>query len=214
MVARLLLPISHFTKSDDHNLSGLRILLVDENPDRAAWLDEALRGHGYDLVAQVLPNMLTAAKVRDTSPDVIIVDIESPSRDTIESMRQINAEQPRPIVMFVDQSDEGNIQQAMQAGVSAYIIDGLDPKRVKQILDVAIARFREFQALRDELKKTKDTLADRKLIDRAKAILMRERGLTEEAAHAALQRLAMDRQQRLGEVAEALIAFAGVLKKK
>jgi len=195
-------------------LSGLRILLVDENPDRAAWLDDALRGHGYDLVAQIPPDMLTAARVRDTSPDVIIVDIESPSRDTIESMRQINAEQPRPIVMFVDQSDEGNIRQAMQAGVSAYIIDGLDPKRVKQILDVAIARFREFQALRDELKRTKETLADRKLIDRAKAILMRERGLTEEAAHAALQRLAMDRQQRLGEVAEALIAFAGVLKKK
>ncbi len=158
--------------------------------------------------------MLTAAKVRETAPDVIIVDIESPSRDTIESMRQINAEQPRPIVMFVDQSDEGNIQRAMQAGVSAYIIDGLDPKRVKQILDVAIARFREFQALRDELKKTKETLADRKLVDRAKAILMRERGLTEEGAHAALQRLAMDRQQRLGEVAETLIAFAGVLKKK
>lgn len=195
-------------------MAGLRILLVDENPDRALILAEALREQGYDLVAQLPPRELSAKRVQDVAPDVVIVDMGSPSRDTIESMRQINADQPRPIVMFVDKSDDGMIEQAMQAGVSAYVIDGLNLRRVKPIVDVAIARFREFQALRDELKKTKATLDERKIIERAKGLLMRERNLTEDEAYAALRKLAMDRQQKLADVAEALLAFADVLKRK
>jgi response regulator NasT len=192
----------------------IRILLIDEDPERAVVLAEALQGKGYALVAQIAPRELSARRVQDIGPDVIIVDMESPSRDTIDSMRQINADQPRPIVMFVDQSDETMIQEAMQAGVSAYIIDGMNPKRVKPIIDVAVARFREFQALRDELQKTKATLSERKLIERAKGLLMRERKIGEDEAYAALRKLAMDRQQRLVDVAEALLAFADVLKKK
>lgn len=195
-------------------MAGLRILLVDENPDRALILAEALREQGYDLVAQLPPRELSAKRVQDIAPDVVIVDMGSPSRDTIESMRQINADQPRPIVMFVDKSDDGMIEQAMQAGVSAYVIDGLNLRRVKPIVDVAIARFREFQALRDELKKTKATLDERKIIERAKGLLMRERNLREDEAYAALRKLAMDRQQKLADVAEALLAFADVLKRK
>ncbi|MBP6817957.1 ANTAR domain-containing protein [Ferrovibrio sp. MS7] len=194
-------------------MSGLRILLIDENPERAAVLNEALRAQGYELVARMAPRELSARRVAEIAPDVVIVDMDSPSRDTIDSMRQINDDQPRPIVMFVDQSDVGMIEQAMQAGVSAYIIDGLNVKRVKPILDVAIARFREFQALRDELKKTKATLHERKLIERAKGMLMREKKLSEEEAYAALRKLAMDRQQRLVDVAETLLAFADLLKK-
>lgn len=193
---------------------GLRILLVDEDPDRATILAEALRDQGYDLVAQLPPRELSAKRVQELTPDVVIVDMGSPSRDTIDSMRQINADQPRPIVMFVDQSDEGMIEQAMQAGVSAYVIDGLNIRRVKPIVDVAIARFREFQALREELKKTKATLDERKIIERAKGLLMKERKLSEEEAYAALRKLAMDRQQKLVDVAEALIAFADVLRQK
>lgn len=192
----------------------IRILLIDEDPDRATVLAQALQGKGYALVATLAPRDLSAKRVQEIAPDVIIVDMESPSRDTIDSMRQINADQPRPIVMFVDQSDDTMIQEAMQAGVSAYIIDGMNPRRVKPIIDVAVARFREFQALRDELKKTKATLSERKLIERAKGLLMRERGIGEDAAYAALRKLAMDRQQRLVDVAEALLAFADVLKKK
>lgn len=191
----------------------IRLLLIDEDPDRAVVLAEALQGEGYRLVAQLTPGEVSAKRVQEIAPDVIIVDMESPSRDTIDSMRQINADQPRPIVMFVDESDDGMIREAMQAGVSAYVIDGLNPKRVKPIIDVAVARFREFQALRDELKKTKATLSERKLIERAKGLLMRERQLSEEEAHAALRKLAMDRQQRLFEVAETLLAFADLLKK-
>ncbi|PJI43622.1 ANTAR domain-containing response regulator [Ferrovibrio sp.] len=192
----------------------IRLLLIDENPDRAVVLAAALQGEGYTLVAQLTPGEVSAKRVQEIAPDVIIVDMESPSRDTIDSMRQINADQPRPIVMFVDESDDGMIRDAMQAGVSAYVIDGMNPKRVKPVIDVAVARFREFQALRDELKKTKATLSERKLIERAKGLLMRERQLSEDEAHAALRKLAMDRQQRLVEVAEALLAFADVLKKK
>ncbi len=194
-------------------MSGLRILLIDENPERAAVLNEALRAQGYELVARLAPRELSARRVAEIGPDIVIVDMDSPSRDTIESMRQINDDQPRPIVMFVDQSDVGMIEQAMQAGVSAYIIDGLNVKRVKPILDVAIARFREFQALRDELKKTKATLNERKLIERAKGMLMREKKLSEDEAYAALRKLAMDRQQKLVDVAETLLAFADLLKK-
>lgn len=192
----------------------IRLLLIDEDPDRAVVLAEALQGEGYTLVAQLTPGEVSAKRVQEIAPDVIIVDMESPSRDTIDSMRQINADQPRPIVMFVDESDDGMIRDAMQAGVSAYVIDGMNPKRVKPVIDVAVARFREFQALRDELKKTKATLSERKLIERAKGLLMRERQLSEDEAHAALRKLAMDRQQRLVDVAEALLAFADVLKKK
>lgn len=192
----------------------IRILLIDEDPERATVLAEALQGKGYALVATLPPRELSAKRVQEIGADVIIVDMESPSRDTIDSMRQINADQPRPIVMFVDQSDESMIQEAMQAGVSAYIIDGMNPKRVKPIIDVAVARFREFQALREELKKTKATLSERKLIERAKGLLMRERNIGEDEAYAALRKLAMDRQQRLVDVAEALLAFADVLKKK
>ena len=192
----------------------IRLLLIDEDSDRAVVLAAALQGEGYTLVAQLTPGEVSAKRVQEIAPDVIIVDMESPSRDTIDSMRQINADQPRPIVMFVDESDDGMIRDAMQAGVSAYVIDGMNPKRVKPVIDVAVARFREFQALRDELKKTKATLSERKLIERAKGLLMRERQLSEEEAHAALRKLAMDRQQRLVDVAEALLAFADVLKKK
>jgi len=192
----------------------IRLLLIDEDSDRAVVLAAALQGEGYRLVAQLTPGEVSARRVQEIAPDVIIVDMESPSRDTIDSMRQINADQPRPIVMFVDESDDGMIRDAMQAGVSAYVIDGMNPKRVKPVIDVAVARFREFQALRDELKKTKATLSERKLIERAKGLLMRERQLSEEEAHAALRKLAMDRQQRLVDVAEALLAFADVLKKK
>ena len=195
-------------------MAGLRILLVDEDADRAVILAAALAEQGYELVAQLAPRDLSVKRVQEIAPDVVIVDMGSPSRDTIDSMRQINADQPRPIVMFVDQSDEDTIRQAVQAGVSAYVIDGLNVRRVKPILDVAIARFREFQALRDELKKTKATLDERKLIERAKGLLMRERNLSESEAHAALRKLAMDRQQKLGDVAEALIAFADVLQRK
>jgi two-component system, response regulator / RNA-binding antiterminator len=191
---------------------GLRILIIDEDPTRAQTLEESLCAAGYEMVGLVDPKEDVLAKMRDLAPDLIIVDMESPSRDTLEDMRRITEEQPRPIVMFVDQSDEQAIAEAMRAGVSAYIIDGLNPRRVKPILDVAVARFSEYQKLRAELEQTRMDLADRKVIERAKGLLMTSRGLSEEDAYRLLRKLAMDQNQRLVEVARSILTLAQLLR--
>ncbi|MBV8167460.1 MAG: ANTAR domain-containing protein [Alphaproteobacteria bacterium] len=187
---------------------ALRVLLVDQEPDRASTLERVLRDAGYDLLGKVAPDTELVGQVRRLGPDVIIVDMALPDRDTLEYMATLTRDQPKPIVMFVDQSDETMIGRAVKAGVSAYVVDGVDPQRVKPIVDVAIAQFREFQALRDELAQTKSNLAGRKLIDRAKGLLMAERDLSEEDAYRALRKLAMDRGMRLSDVAEEVLALA------
>lgn len=192
---------------------ALRVLLVDQEPDRASTLERVLRDEGYDLLGKVAPDPELLSQVRKLGPDVIIVDMALPDRDTLEYMATVTRDQPKPIVMFVDQSDETMIGRAVKAGVSAYVVDGVDPQRVKPIVDVAIAQFREFQALRDELAQTKTTLAGRKLIEKAKGLLMAERGLSEDDAYRALRKLAMDRGMRLPDVAENLLAVAKLLNK-
>jgi two-component system, response regulator / RNA-binding antiterminator len=191
---------------------GLRILLIDEEPSRAAALGEALHCADYDVIGTVDPKDDVLARMRDLAPDLIIVDMESPSRDTLEDMRKITEERPRPIVMFVDQSDDKAIAEAMRVGVSAYVIAGLDPKRVKPILDVAVARFAEYQKLRAELEQTRTDLADRKVIERAKGLLMKTRNLSEDDAYKLLRKLAMDQNQRLVEIARSLLTMAQLLK--
>jgi response regulator NasT len=142
---------------------------------------------------------------------VIIIDIESPDRDTLENMRHITRENPKPIIMFAEKGASEIIQTAIQAGVSAYVVDGLSRNRVKPILDVAIARFREFQALRNELAEAKNKLADRKVIDRAKGILIEKYGMTEEQAYVSLRKMAMNRNLRIVEVSRNVIAMLEVL---
>lgn len=190
----------------------LRVLLVDKDPARAEMLSAALAEQGCEIVARLRLEDDLAEPVRALRPDVIVIDLDSPRRDMLESMRAMHRDQPKPIVMFVDDDDPGMIEQAIRAGVSAYIIDGLETKRVRPILDVAVARFREQQALRDELEKTKSVLSDRKLIERAKGILMETRKLAEEEAYRALRKLAMDQNKRLVDVAQDLIAYAKLLK--
>lgn len=149
--------------------------------------------------------------IREVTPDVVIVDLDSPDRDTIEHMRQVNRHSPSPVVMFVDRSDEQTAIDAVKAGVSAYVVDGLSPSRVRPILEIAIARFQAFSALRDELEKTRTTLAQRKIIDRAKGILMQQRGLDEDSAYKALRKMAMDRNKPLAEIAEQVISIGELL---
>lgn len=189
---------------------GLQILVIDEDQARADALVQSLMAAGYETIGVIDPKEDLVAKVKDLAPDMIIVDMESPSRDTLEDMRRITADRPRPIVMFVDQSDESTIAEAMRVGISAYVIDGLNPARVKPILDVAVARFAEFQKLRGELDQAKMDLADRKIIERAKGLLMKRRGIPEEQAYRLLQKLAMDQNQRLVEVARSIITLAHV----
>jgi response regulator NasT len=195
-------------------VAGVRVLLIDESPERAAALADALQAQGYGLAAQLAPRAFSIRRVQEIAPEIVILAIEAPSREIIACLRQLDAELPRPVVMFVDRSDAAMTRQALQAGVAAYVIDGRAARRIKPILDVAVARFREAQALREELRKARAALAERKLIDRAKGLLMRERQLSEADAYAALRKLAMDRQQRLAETAESLLAFADLLNRR
>ena len=186
----------------------LRVMLVDEDPSRTAVLERALQDNGYDVVARIGTKEDLLDRVRTIQPDVIIIDMQSPDRDTLESMHMINREQPRPVVMFAEKSDQVTITEAVKAGVSAYVVDGLNAKRIQPIMEVAIARFREYQTLRNELAKTKSDLADRKLIDKAKGMIMAQRKCSEDDAYKALRKLAMDRNEKLVEVAKSVIEIA------
>ena len=191
--------------------STLKVMLVDDQPARAALLEQALRDNHFSVIARLSSAAGLAEQVEKLQPDIIIIDIESPDRDTLENMAILHRDNPRPVVMFAEEGDSGTIERAVRAGVSAYVVDGLNPSRVKPIVDVAIARFREFQALRQELQETRSQLADRKQIDRAKGLLMKQRGLDEQEAYAAMRKMAMDRGQKIGEVANNIIAVLELL---
>lgn len=186
-------------------------MLIDENQARSALLEQALSDVGYTVAARIGTDENVFQRVKEVEPDVIIIDMEAPDRDILENMRAISRDQPKPIVMFAENSDSDMIKAAVRAGVSAYVIDGLSDKRVKPIIEVAIARFREFHALRTELAQAKQDLAERKIVEKAKGILMKHKGLSEDQAYVALRKMAMDRNQRLGEVASNVITVAELL---
>lgn len=188
------------------------MLVVDRSRERAEIVRQALVEAGSDHVVEVtegsgdLLMLLRAAR-----PDIVIVDLDLPDRDMIEQLRVATKEMPRPIVMFVDQTDDAAVQAAIAAGVSAYVVDGLTAKRVKPIIDVALARFRAFEQLRQELDLARLSLTERKTIDRAKGILMRARSLSEEEAYAALRSKAMSEQRKIAEIAQSVITAAELL---
>lgn len=190
----------------------LRIMLVDRLPERTNTVEQALSAAGHQVVARVMAGGDLAADVAAVSPDVIIIDIDSPDRDTLEHMRTISRERPRPVVMFTNDDNASTIRSAVRAGVSAYVVDGLHASRVLPVLEVAIARFEEFQAMRDELEQTKSTLAERKLVEKAKGVLMRQTRMDEEAAYKAMRKMAMDRNIKLVDLARTLIAAAELLE--
>jgi len=189
---------------------SLKIMLVDQHPDRSAILEQALAEAGHRVAARITPGRNLAREVQACDPDVIIIDMESPGRDTLEQMREIGRDQPKPIILFSNKRDGDYIRQAVQAGVSAYVVDGLSRERIMPIVEVAMARFREFEALRKELHDTRNQLADRKLIDKAKGVLMKKRGLSEDAAYQLLRKAAMDRNLRVVDVARTLLTLEGL----
>ena len=191
--------------------SALRVMIVDETPERAALIEAALVEGGCQVVGCVLGRADLQEKINEVQPDVIIIDMECPDRDALEDMSRITQQQSRPTVMFVDRSDSESIRAAVQAGVSAYVVDGLTAERVRPILEVAIARFNEFQKLRTELESVRTSLEERKVIERAKGILMKSRGLTEDAAFRLLRKIAMDRRTRVAAVAREVVAAAELL---
>lgn len=185
--------------------------MIDENPIRRAILEAGLREAGFENV-KILMNMKGLIdQIYVIDPDVIVIDLENPSRDVLEQMFQVSRLVRRPIAMFVDQSDRATIDAAIDAGVSAYIVDGLKKERVRPILDMTISRFRAFDALRVELESTRSALRERKLIDRAKGILMKTKGLDEDAAYKLLRRTAMNQNRKIVDVAESLISAFDLL---
>jgi response regulator NasT len=188
----------------------MRVLIIDPDPARAALVAEGLAG-AEPIEVRIAPLYLEA-EASAFAPDVIVIACDSPDRDTLESLREVTDANPRPVVMFVDRSEPGLAEQAVRAGVAAYVVDGLAPGRVRPVLDVALTRFELMQQLRGDLAKAKADLASRKTIDRAKGLLMKERGLDEEGAYKLLRKLAMDTGRPIGAVAADLLAFSNVLK--
>jgi response regulator NasT len=190
----------------------LRVLIVDQNLARATILEEGLRDAGYRdlIVVRDMQNLMR--RILDEEPDVILIDLENPNRDVLEQMFQVSRVVQKPVAMFVDSADRGTIEAAIDAGVSAYVVDGLRKERVRAIVETSVSRFRAFEKLRSELDETRRQLSDRKLIERAKGILMKQRGFTEDEAYEAMRKAAMDSNHRLSEVAQGVITAAGLLK--
>ena len=189
----------------------LRVLLIDETFERAALLKHALQEAGWRIAAHVSSSADLPGLVAELQPDVIILDTDSPDRDTLEHLCLLSRDQPRPVVMFTHDEDSAKIRAAIRAGVSAYIVGQVNGERLRSIMEVAIARFEEFQTLRRNLEKAETQLAERKDIERAKGILMRQRGWSEEVAYQALRKMAMDKGIKLGEVARQLVTVAELL---
>jgi response regulator NasT len=189
----------------------LNIVVVDASPVRAAILEEGLREAGFTRVSLISDMQALARQLYAADPDVILIDLENPSRDVLEQMFQVSRAVRRPIAMFVDQSDSSMIQASVDAGVSAYIVDGLSKKRIRPILEMTISRFNAFATLQSELDEAKSALAERKVIDRAKGILMKRRQVGEDEAYAMLRQAAMNQNRKLIDVARSIVTAADLL---
>jgi response regulator NasT len=190
----------------------MRVVIIDPDEARAALVAEGLADVRPLEVRRASSLEAIEGELLAFAPDVIVIACDSPDRDTLESLREATAENPRPVVMFVDRSTPGLAEAAVEAGVAAYVVDGFHPGRVRSVLEVAMSRFSLMQKLRGDLEKAKADLASRKAIERAKGLLMKERGIDEDQAYRALRKLAMDAGRPLGQVANDLLTFAGVLK--
>jgi two-component system, response regulator / RNA-binding antiterminator len=189
-----------------------KIVIVDESPIRAAILEEGLREAGFTGVVHIREMHSLLSRIYALDPDIILIDLENPSRDVLEQMFQVSRAVRRPIAMFVDQSDSASIQASVDAGVSAYIVDGLKKERIKPILDLCVSRFNAFAKLQEELERTRSALEDRKVIDRAKGILMKLKGLTEDEAYVLLRSTAMREKKKISEIAQSIITASDMLK--
>ncbi|ARC35093.1 ANTAR domain-containing protein (plasmid) [Paracoccus yeei] len=189
----------------------LSIVIIEPDPDRAEPIMAGLRDAGDHDIRIIAGETGLARRIAELRPDVVLIDLANPSRDILEELALASGPMERPVAMFVDQSDEQLTRAAIEAGISAYVVDGLRADRLKPILDAAIARFHLFQRMRAELASMRTALEERKIIDRAKAILMKARGIDEEAAYALLRKTAMDQGKRVAEIAQQLVMAAGLL---
>ena len=190
---------------------SLSILVIDDNAIRASIIEAGLREAGHASVRVITDIEDVAHRIGEIAPDVVIIDLENPNRDVLEHFFALSRTIKRPIAMFVDKSDPAEIEAAVDAGVSAYVVDGLRKDRIKPILDMAIVRFRAFSRLQGELDAARSELQGRKVIDKAKGILMTSRGLSEDAAYALLRTTAMNQNRKIVEIAQAVVTAAELL---
>ena len=192
--------------------SLLRILIFDDDTERANMLVQALEASEYTVEVHTESVGDLLSPVEALKPDVILIGADAPGQKMLADIAKIKQQQSVPIVMFTRDNRSETIRAATQAGVSAYVVDGLSPERIQPIIEAATARFREFQALVQELEKTKTNLAERKIIERAKGLVMEQRGCTEAEAYRMLQKMAMDRKRRLAEIAQDVLSVTEALK--
>ena len=190
----------------------LRIVVIEKDRERAHLIVDGICDTGEHEVSVLGDETGLSRRLAEIAPDIVLIDLANPSRDMLEELTLASSPMERPVAIFVDRTDEDSMKSAIEAGVSAYVVDGLKRERIKPILDAAIARFRLFARMRTELAATKAALAERKTIDRAKGILIKARGVSEEEAYALLRKAAMDQGRKVADVAEALITTAGLLK--
>ncbi|MDF1717110.1 MAG: ANTAR domain-containing protein [Antarcticimicrobium sp.] len=189
----------------------LTVVVVEEDRDRAIGIVDALKESGDCEVFLIAHHSALARKIAAHAPDIVLIDIDNPTRDMMEELTLASGPLDRPVAMFVSGAAGGLAQAAIEAGVSAYVVDGLAPERVKPVMDTAIARFSMVRRMRQELAETRRALEERKVIDRAKGLLMKAKGIDEDAAYALLRKTAMDQGRKVADVAEALVTAAGLL---
>ncbi|HRK65775.1 MAG TPA: ANTAR domain-containing protein [Azospirillaceae bacterium] len=186
----------------------LSILVIDANPDRARIVETGLVEAGYAKVMTIQATANLTARIQAVAPDVVIIDLENPDRDTLEAMFQVSRAVQKPIAMFVDRSDQAAMAAAVSAGVSAYVVDGLKKERIQPIVEMAVMRFHAFDKLRRERDEALTALADRKVIDKAKGILMRQKALDEEQAYALMRKTAMKHGRKIADIAQSVVTAA------
>lgn len=191
----------------------MRVLVVDDDADRAAVVEASLREAGAEIAAVIGVDVDLRGAIATHRPDLIIVDLASPYRDYLEDLMTINQETPRPVALLVGEEDRALMARAVRAGVSLYAVDGLSAKLVRSITETVLGQFRRFEQLNDELEKSRAALNDRKVIERAKGLLMAHRDFTEDQAYKMLRKMAMDQNKRLVDVAEAVLNMADLLKR-
>lgn len=193
-------------------MSDLKIIVVEPDPDRARDIIDALMDGGWSNVKMIGAASQLDRAVQSENPDIILIGLANPDRDTLEHLSLVSDAKARPVAMFVDYSDEGMTQAAIAAGLSAYVVNGLQKDRIKPVLETAIARFRMLSKMQSELNAAKQALQDRKTIDRAKGLLMQARSISEDEAYVLLRKTAMDQGRKVVEVATALVTAADLLR--
>jgi response regulator NasT len=184
-------------------------MLVDDDVDRASQVEESLIASGFEVLSIISSNSALLYQIEQHRPDVVLIDLQFPGRDILESLAVVNDHNPTPMVMFSQENDPEYIRQAFRAGISTYLMDGIQPEKVKPIIDVALEQFHSFQQLRDELRTTRSQLEDQKLVARAKSLLMSRKRMDEARAHQLLIRMAMDNNLKVGDIARTVIATLG-----